>query len=37
MCKYTSYTVKYTLYTGIEKQRLFLMKNFFHKYTDKCA
>ena len=21
--------VKYTLYTGIEKQRLFLMKNFF--------
>lgn len=29
MCKYTSYTVKYTLYTGIEKQRLFLMKNFF--------
>ena len=29
MCKYTSYTGKYTLYTGIEKQRLFLMKNFF--------
>lgn len=29
MCKYTSHTVKYTLYTGIEKQRLFLMKNFF--------
>lgn len=23
MCKYTSYTGKYTLYTGIEKQRLF--------------
>ena len=29
MCKYTSYTEKYTLYTGIEKQRLFLLKNFF--------
>jgi hypothetical protein len=29
MCKYTSYTGKYTLYTGIEKQRLFLLKNFF--------
>ena len=26
---YTSYTGKYTLYTGIEKQRLFLLKNFF--------
>ena len=29
MCKYTSYTVKYTLYTGIEKQKLFLLKKFF--------
>ena len=29
MCKYTSYTGKYTLYTGIEKQKLFFLKKFF--------